>query len=86
MGVLINMLRRKGWVDVKNEMDIIDIIRDIDDWECYNKYLLCLSYSKDGNEWFNMLYDFLKTKSKNKKQLDEYFEKLILNLNFTVLN
>lgn len=82
----LNILRRKGWVDVKNEMDIIDVIREIDDWECYNKYLLCLSYSKDGNEWFNMLYDFLKTKSKNKKQLDEYFEKLILNLNFTVLN
>lgn len=82
----LNILKREGWIDVNFIMDTEDEIYGITDIEYYTRDLVCLSYSKDGNEWFSMMYDFLKSKSKNKKRFDEYMEKLILDLNFKVLN
>ncbi|MCU7667724.1 SMEK domain-containing protein [Bacillus thuringiensis] len=83
----LNLLQHKDLIDTpRAELDIMDRIHDLSDKEKYEKDLVRLSYDKDCIELLSNIYKFLKDEADNKKDFKASLKRLIMKLDFTLLD
>ncbi|MGX5609938.1 SMEK domain-containing protein [Bacillus cereus] len=83
----LNILQYKELIDTPSVgLDIFDQIYDLSDKDKYEKGLVRLSYDKDCIELLSNIYKFLKDASEDKKDFKASLKRLIMKLDFTLLD